>query len=153
MYEARKPPSRHRTFMQSTINSTILHDIPTTVFSPLHMVLVCLTNCTNCGTDATRRCTGCMDTPEYQPGDSASVVYCGRDCQREHWSSHKAHCNAMRQRRKLLRAANILKAALLTHREAVYNIDLTKADFQDGILRLYQNPRSIVVLQRGGSCT
>jgi hypothetical protein len=45
----------------------------------------------------------------------------------------------MRQRRKLLRAANILKAALLTYREAVYDIDLTKADFQDGILHLYQN--------------
>ncbi|KAI9776080.1 MAG: hypothetical protein M1839_000593 [Geoglossum umbratile] len=56
----------------------------------------------------------------------------------------------MRQRRKLLRAANILKAALLTYREAVYDIDLTKADFQDGILHLYQNQRSITTRSKRG---
>ncbi|KAI9774179.1 MAG: hypothetical protein M1839_001881 [Geoglossum umbratile] len=56
----------------------------------------------------------------------------------------------MRQRRKLLRAANILKAALLIYREAVYDIDLTKAELQDGILRLYQNPRSITTRSKRG---
>lgn len=96
------------------------------------------------------RCVGCIDAPEYRRGDSTSVVYCGRNCQKEHWKSHKAHCNAMRKRKKLLRAAKILKAALLTYREAVYDIDLTKVVLEDGILCLYQNRRSLTAQAKRG---
>ncbi|RYP59344.1 hypothetical protein DL771_010909 [Monosporascus sp. 5C6A] len=56
----------------------------------------------------------------------------------------------MQQRKKLLRAAMILKAALLTYREAVYDIDLTKIEFQDGVLYLYQNQRSVTARSRRG---
>lgn len=89
------------------------------------------------------RFAGCMDAPEYQPGDSVGSVYCDRDCQKEHWSDHKAHCHPLRQRKKLLRTAKILKAALLTYREVVYDIDLTKIQFKDGVLYLHQNSRPI----------
>jgi len=109
-----------------------------------------LTKCANCGADATMRCAGCIDAPEYQPGDSIGSVYCGRDCQKGHWSNHKAHCRALGQRKKLLRTANILKAALLTYREVVYDIDLTKIEFQDGVLCLYQNKRPITAQSKRG---
>jgi hypothetical protein len=46
----------------------------------------------------------------------------------------------LRQRRKLLRAASILKAALLTYREVMFDPELAKIEFQDGVLCLYQNP-------------
>jgi hypothetical protein len=82
-----------------------------------------------------------MDAPEYQPGDSVGIVYCNRDCQQGHWSDHKAHCRALGQRKKLLRAAKILKAALLTYREVVYDVDLTKIESRDGVLYLHQNLR------------
>ena len=98
------------------------------------------TKCANCGTDATRRCSGCRDAPEYRPGDSVGVIYCGSDCQRCHWPNHKAHCRSLQQRRKLLQAANILKTALLTYKEVMFNPELTKIEFQDGILRLHQSP-------------
>ncbi|KAH7109531.1 hypothetical protein EDB81DRAFT_929665 [Dactylonectria macrodidyma] len=49
----------------------------------------------------------------------------------------------MKQRRKLLRAANVPKAALLTYREVTYDIDLTKIETKDGTLHLYRNQRSI----------
>ncbi|KAL2871594.1 zinc finger MYND domain-containing protein [Aspergillus lucknowensis] len=99
-----------------------------------------MANCANCGTQGTQHCAGCLEAPEYQPGDSTSVSYCSRDCQKEHWPSHKSHCIAMHQRRKLLRTARVLKAALLTYREIFYDIPLTKIDFQDGVLRLHQSP-------------
>ncbi|KAF2688905.1 hypothetical protein K458DRAFT_293675 [Lentithecium fluviatile CBS 122367] len=108
------------------------------------------TQCANCGADATTRCAGCMDAPEYQPGDSVGIVYCNRDCQKGHWTQHKAHCRALGQRKKLLRAAHILKASLLTYREVDFDIDLTKIEFQDGILRLYQNQRAITARSKRG---
>ncbi|KAK4158408.1 hypothetical protein C8A00DRAFT_39382 [Chaetomidium leptoderma] len=104
------------------------------------MVRASLTKCARCGADATSWCAGCVDAPEYQPGDAASVVYCGRDCQKDHWPDHKARCRAMRQRHKLLQAAKILKRAFLTYREVVFDLDLTKIEFRDGILYLHQKP-------------
>lgn len=109
-----------------------------------------LAQCASCGTDATMRCGGCMDAPQYQPGESVGSVYCSRDCQKEHWSNHKAHCRALGQRKKLLRTANILKAALLTYREVLYDMDLTKIEFQDGVLCLYQNQRPITARSERG---
>jgi hypothetical protein len=109
-----------------------------------------LAQCAKCGEDATMRCAGCTDAPEYLPGDSVGIVYCNRDCQKGHWSDHKAYCRALGQRRKLLRAASILKAALLTYREVVYDVDLTKIEFRDGVLCLYQNQKSITARSKRG---
>ena len=109
-----------------------------------------LAQCESCGTDATMRCTGCMDAPEYQPGDSVSSVYCSRDCQKGHRSNHKARCRALGQRKKLLRTANILKAALLTYREVAYDIDLTNIELQNGVLCLCQNLRLITARSKRG---
>jgi MYND finger len=114
------------------------------------MAPVPVAQCANCGTDAAMRCAGCIDAPEYQPGDPVGGVYCSRDCQRGHWSNHKAHCRTLGQRKKLLRTANILRAALLTYREVVYDIDLTKIEIQDGILYLYQNQRPITARSKRG---
>ncbi|KEF50984.1 uncharacterized protein A1O9_12961 [Exophiala aquamarina CBS 119918] len=107
------------------------------------MAPVYLAKCANCGTDASLKCTRCMDAPEYEPGDSVDIVYCNRECQREHWPNHKAYCRDLGQRKKLLRTAKILKAALLTYREVMYDVDLTKIELQDGVLYLHQHQRSI----------
>jgi hypothetical protein len=91
-----------------------------------------------------------MGAPDYRFGDSKVVIYCGRECQTKHWPDHKSHCHAMKRRRKLLRAANILQAAFLTSREVLYDIDLTKIEAKDGTLCLYQNQRSITAPVKRG---
>lgn len=72
-----------------------------------------------------------------------TVVYCDRDCQKKHWNDHKSRCRVMKQRKILLRTANILREALLTYREILYEIELTKIEAKDGKLYLYQNQRAV----------
>jgi hypothetical protein len=93
--------------------------------------------CANCGMQATMRYAGCIGAPDYHPGDAIAIFYCGRDCQTKDWSDHKSHCRIMKRRQKLLRAANILQRALLTYRDILYDIDLTKIEEKDGMLYLY----------------
>lgn len=97
--------------------------------------------CASCGSNASTHCSGCIGAPEYETGDAANTAYCDSDCQKAHWNAHKVHCKILQQRKKLLRAAKILKAALLTYRETSYDIDLTKVKYEDGVLLLHQKQR------------
>ncbi|KAJ7195880.1 hypothetical protein C8J57DRAFT_1421289 [Mycena rebaudengoi] len=88
--------------------------------------------CANCGVPASLRCAGCMDAPD--------ISYCNTKCQKGHWRNHKARCSNLRKRRKLFRAATILKAALLTYREAFFDIPLAKIELRNGVLYLHRHP-------------
>ncbi|KGO44271.1 Zinc finger, MYND-type [Penicillium expansum] len=88
-------------------------------------------------------CLGCSHAPEYQSGDSRVVFYCSRECQMGDWPNHKDFCKNMQKRKILLRAAQILKAAMLAYRETVYDVDLTKIEYRDGVLYLHQNQRPV----------
>ena len=88
------------------------------------------------------RCAGCKDAPEYLAGDALDTFYCDRDCQIKTREAHKERCRNMSRRTTLLRAAKVLKTALLTYREMVYDIDLTKIESKDGILWLHQIPKT-----------
>ncbi|OTA60805.1 hypothetical protein K449DRAFT_396089 [Hypoxylon sp. EC38] len=92
--------------------------------------------CARCGIQASKRCTGCLDAPEYQPGDSLDVFYCGSDCQQRHWQAHKAQCNIRRERKKLLRTAMLMKATFLAYRECTFSIPLSAIELRDSVLVL-----------------
>ncbi|CAI6311892.1 unnamed protein product [Periconia digitata] len=96
------------------------------------------------------KCAGCLDAPVYPPEERVDTVYCNRDCQKVHWSVHKAHCRTLGSRKKLLRVAVILKVALLTYREVRYDIDLRRIAVHDGVLCLYQNQRPATTRCRRG---
>ncbi|KAJ6465553.1 hypothetical protein C8R47DRAFT_991386 [Mycena vitilis] len=98
------------------------------------------TRCENCGLPALSRCVGCMDTPEYEAHDADGVVYCNAECQQKHWAFHKAQCTTLKKRKRLLRVAIILRAALLAYREAVFDIPLAKIEFKGGVLYLHREP-------------
>lgn len=99
--------------------------------------------CAKCGTETKTICSGCSHAPEYQSGDSRVVFYCSRECQTLDWPNHQDYCENMQQRKILLRAAQVLKAAMLAYRETVYDVDLTKIEYRDGVLYLHQSQRSV----------
>ncbi|KAJ7681998.1 hypothetical protein DFH06DRAFT_1029854 [Mycena polygramma] len=104
------------------------------------------TRCENCGLPASLRCVGCMDAPEYEPHDADGVVYCNAECQQKHWAFHKAQCATLKKRRRLLRVAMILRAALLTYRAALFDIPLAKIELKGGVLHLHRS-RSPITLR------
>lgn len=106
------------------------------------MVSQTLGVCATCDKPATMRCAGCKDAPDYLPGDALDTFYCDRDCQIKTRETHKNRCRNLSQRIALLRAAKILKTALLTYREMVYDLNLTHIESKDGILRLHQIPKT-----------
>ncbi|KAJ6592754.1 hypothetical protein B0H19DRAFT_1088463 [Mycena capillaripes] len=100
-----------------------------------------MAQCATCRIPASLRCAGCRDAPEYEPGDAIDIAYCSAKCQSSDWKAHKSRCATLRERRKLLHAATILKAALLTYREAYFDIPLAKIELRDGMLYLHRHPQ------------
>ncbi|KAJ7065967.1 hypothetical protein B0H15DRAFT_895926 [Mycena belliarum] len=105
------------------------------------------TECASCGIPASMRCVGCMDAPEYKRGDAPSIAYCGVKCQNSHWSVHKGRCAVLRKRTRLLRVAKILRAALLTYREVLFDIPLARIELREGVLYLYRHPSKKISLR------
>ncbi|KAH6668648.1 hypothetical protein F5X68DRAFT_52683 [Plectosphaerella plurivora] len=96
--------------------------------------------CAACGNIATTSCAGCTGAPKYHPNDALGVVYCDQACQKQDWPRHKDHCRILQQRKKLLRAATLLKKALLTYRTVLYDLHLNKVELDGDILWLHQTP-------------
>jgi hypothetical protein len=114
------------------------------------MALKSPAECANCGIETKTMCSRCSHAPEYQSGDSRVVFYCSRECQVVDWPNHKDYCKNMQQRKILLRAGQVLKAAMLAYREIVYDVDLTKIEYRDGVLYLHQNQRPVLSRSKRG---
>lgn len=65
--------------------------------------------CSHCGKAARMICVGCRGLPDGSQGQM-EVHYCGTECQKKDWASHKPLCNAARARKVIHRAANLAKA-------------------------------------------
>ncbi|CAG7561445.1 unnamed protein product [Fusarium equiseti] len=87
-----------------------------------------MVSCTNCGLDAPLRCAGCKGAPSYNDGEELNASYCSRECQKVDWPRHKTACRKMKERKSLLRAVMLLKATMVSHREAQYNWNLIKIE-------------------------
>ena len=79
-----------------------------------------------------------------------NTVYYDGMCQKAHWPDHKTHCKAMKQRKILFRGARLLKVAILTYREVLYDINITRVEFSEGYLQIHQKMRSIRARGRRG---
>ncbi|KAJ6492278.1 hypothetical protein C8R45DRAFT_990821 [Mycena sanguinolenta] len=99
-----------------------------------------MAQCAKCRMPASLQCTRCRDAPEYKLGDAINVVYCRPECQRNDWQAHKLRCATLGRRKKLFRAATMLKATLLTYRAAFYDIPLAKVEVYNNVLYLYRYP-------------
>ena len=72
-------------------------------------------SCSVCTTSTTRRCTGCADAPRYDesPSELLNTFYCNAEHQKASWRQHKSKCQKLQARKRLHRAAQLLKEIML----------------------------------------
>lgn len=68
--------------------------------------------CTRCQTPTTKRCDGCVGAPAADDSGSQATFYCSQECQKINWPQHKAVCRNLQARKRLARAASLLKGIL-----------------------------------------
>jgi hypothetical protein len=76
--------------------------------------------CLSCGSSTADRCTRCGESP-----------YCGLDCQRQHWPSHRDTCKDIQLAQALQRVADILLEAYLAFRENTWHIDVNRVEVDE----------------------
>lgn len=83
--------------------------------------------CSRCGEIATTKCILCDDVPRYFPAETMGAHYCSSACQSADWKWHEARCHDLGPRKRLLRAAKILRATLLEFAKMHYTHNLFKS--------------------------
>ncbi|KAG8532306.1 uncharacterized protein KY384_003947 [Bacidia gigantensis] len=66
-------------------------------------------NCATCGKDARLTCNGCLKAPSYLDDPAHATKYCGAECQKKHWPTHKKRCKTLQNRKSLYRAASLIQ--------------------------------------------
>ncbi|KAK0750134.1 hypothetical protein B0T18DRAFT_366186 [Schizothecium vesticola] len=69
--------------------------------------------CAACSNEAASSCAGCLGAPAYGNGQPPQrTFYCTAQCQKAHWSTHKAECKLLQTRKLVFRAATVLDAMM-----------------------------------------
>lgn len=93
--------------------------------------------CAVCGKEAKTHCAGCTageDSTLHLP----RTFYCGKDCQVEHWETHKGPCKAALPLVKLFRAGKILQEVFLATRAESFDYLLASVGRQaDGEIHIF----------------
>ena len=72
--------------------------------------------CAQCQEPTNKRCSGCLDAPNYQDDSCPPKFYCSHKCKLDDWPTHKELCDVLYGRKQLLRASQILRALFYTIR-------------------------------------
>ena len=92
--------------------------------------------CVVCGKAACLFCQGC-DYDEEQK-TRTPTWYCGKFCQRQHWSSHKSSCLKTSRLNHLYRAARIVQSAFFCFRENTFDCKITAIEVTEDEIRLHE---------------
>ncbi|KAM0724006.1 hypothetical protein Q7P37_000997 [Cladosporium fusiforme] len=84
--------------------------------------------CAVCGKAASTHCTGCFD---QETAHSTTTFYCSKDCQTQHWPSHKTACRAGSAKRLLFRAGQLLQDVFFATRPEVFDISIAQVTYSD----------------------
>ena len=76
--------------------------------------------CRSCGEFAQLSCIGCKGLPAARGNDTVQTRYCSKECQKEHWRTHRKDCKAAQGRRLLYRSASLVKALFYVYAEITF---------------------------------
>ena len=93
--------------------------------------------CAAYGKAANTACTGCLEGVTAS-GGSAKTYYCSRQCQKIHWTTHKAACKLSNDRKQVFRAADLLQGLFYMLRKHTFDINLTAAIKQEAQLHIQE---------------
>ncbi|THW92890.1 hypothetical protein D6C91_04300 [Aureobasidium pullulans] len=107
--------------------------------------------CTNCGgTAPNSHCAGCHQAPSIDGTLHASVQYCGRECQKAHWSVHRKECKNLQARKALFRAGALLQEMWYTIRRESFDNAVVGVEELDGALLVYEGDYNVEPAMREG---
>lgn len=107
--------------------------------------------CTNCGGTAPKsHCAGCHQAPNIDGTLHASVQYCGRECQKAHWSVHRKECKNLQARKALFRAGSLLQDMWYTIRRESFDNAVVGVEELDGALLVYEGDYDVEPAMREG---
>lgn len=135
-----------------TVNPQTLHFRYTTrthllsrLHSSIHRTMAStnppLAPCTVCAKPATTHCAGCVSEEITKNlGHHTPRLYCGKECQRSDWESHKKPCNLVQAQAKLFRAGDILKEVFLATRAEALDLHLAEVECSgDDEIQIYDS--------------
>lgn len=98
--------------------------------------------CAACGKASTTRCAGCIEGIDQQ-GQLSPTYYCSKDCQRAHWSQHKAECKLANAHKVLYRGGELVQEMFYKYRERFFDLNISKVRHNPdtGTVGVYEGER------------
>ena len=102
--------------------------------------------CTVCNKPASNVCAGCADVRDASGNYLSPTRYCGSDCQKADWPSHKQPCQAAQPSIKLFRAGQLLQESFLATRAEAVDLCVSSVErAQDGTIHFFDKPAEMVL--------
>lgn len=110
-------------------------------------------SCAACGAPANNTCRGCLDGIDAEGAAASRTLYCGVDCQKKHWGSHKTVCKQLKVRKELYRAGDLIKKVYYTFRAHAFEVPVRKIEKTGDEIHLHAALNQPRVLHRMGCFT
>ena len=104
--------------------------------------------CAHCGNHATLVCVKCKQSPSGDLKSIHTIFYCSNACQQVDWPQHKSYCKAMKQRKDLSLAADIVQQVAYICREATYENPTSRIEHRADKLLLHELPNGTIKSRR-----
>jgi hypothetical protein len=97
-------------------------------------------HCAKCGEAATKYCQACAGGYNKHGKEVEKTYYCGSECQKGDWKSHKALCKRFQIYRQVYRAGELARKLFFVYREKSYHDKVLKTEFEDNDIHVHFDP-------------